>query len=157
MKKIYLWCFSTATHGASEPNSPTVTSCSRSSPPLFTGHTSSTLHSHCTAFHGDVCGKRAQPRLDHHGRSVSLVLQRIQTRGVAGEGDPDDEHGEMHRIKPSSCRSAVAQGAAGGAAAVLSGAEGAGGTECEWACASVHAICVCRFPHALGDGGNTSR
>lgn len=43
MKKMYLWFFFTLVHGASDPNSPTVTSCSRSRPPLLRGQTSSTL------------------------------------------------------------------------------------------------------------------
>lgn len=62
---------------------------------------------------GDVLRGGAHLALDDHGRSVRLVLKGVETRGVTGEGDPDDQHGEMHWIKPhavSLCCSAVLLG-----------------------------------------------
>lgn len=63
---------------------------------------------------GDVLrGGGAHLALDDHGRPVRLVLEGVEARGVAGEGDPDDQHGEMHRIQPhavSLCSAAVLLG-----------------------------------------------
>lgn len=62
---------------------------------------------------GAVLRGGAHLALDDHGRSVRLVLEGVETRGVTGEGDPDDQHGEMHWIKPhavSLCCAAVLLG-----------------------------------------------
>lgn len=62
---------------------------------------------------GDVLGGGAHLALDDHGGSVRLVLEGVKTRGVTSKGDPDDQHGEMHWIKPhavSLCCAAVLLG-----------------------------------------------
>lgn len=62
---------------------------------------------------GAVLRGGAHLALDDHGGPVRLVLEGVETRGVTGEGDPDDQHGEMHWIKPhavSLCCAAVLLG-----------------------------------------------
>lgn len=82
---------------------------------------------HAVALCGRVPRRGLHLTLDHHGGFVSLVLDGIQTRGVAGERDPDEQHGEVDWIKPhAACFGSVV---AGGAAAGRCGLRGDGGGE----------------------------
>lgn len=79
---------------------------------------------HAIRFGGGVGGQLLDLALNHHGRSVRLLLQGIQARGVARKGDPDEQHREVHRIKPPhavGCGSGAAGRGGAGAGAVVSG------------------------------------